>query len=57
MKYFFGTKVIRQTKAISFNGTSAHIYDLDSNEITDLGKFLKKHCSVVPSSCKLTIHI
>ena len=48
MKYFFGTK-LRQTKAISFNGTSAHIYDLDNNEITDLGKFLKKHCSVVPS--------
>ena len=48
MKYF-GTKLIRQTKAISFNGTSSHIYDLDSNKITDLDKFLKKHCSVVPS--------
>ena len=49
MKYFFGTKLIRQTKAISFNGTSAHIYDLDNNKIADLGKFLKKHCSAVPS--------
>ena len=42
----FGTKLVRQTNAINFNGTS---YDLDRGEITDLDKFLKKPHSVVLS--------
>ena len=45
MKYF-GAKLIRQTKAINFSGTS---YDLDRGEITDLDKFLKKLHSIVLS--------
>ena len=34
-----------------------HIYDLDRDKITDLGKFLKKPHSVGPSWHNLTIHI
>ena len=45
MKYF-GAKLISQTDAINFNGTS---YDLDRSEMTDLDKFLKKPHSVVLS--------
>ena len=35
----------------------SHIYDLDSGEINDLDKFLKKPHSAVISWCNLTIHI
>ena len=42
---YFGTKLIRQTNVINFNGT----FDLDRDEVTDLQKFLKKPHSVVLS--------
>ena len=41
-----GTKPIRQTNAVNFNGIS---YDLDRSEITDMDKFLKKSHNIVLS--------
>ena len=46
MKYI-DAKLIRQTKAINFNGTS-YIYDLDRDKITDFELILtnsSKNCS------------
>ena len=44
-------------KLISMEPHKSHIYYSDSDEITDLEKFLKKPHSVVLSWCNLTIHI
>ena len=41
---YFGTKLVKPTNAINFNGTS---YDLDRGKIIDLDKFLKKLHSVM----------